>query len=89
MKTQKIEMLEKRPVRKVSGTHYARVLNHLKVYGEIDTMTAIREYGNTRLAATILLLRQDGYNIETVPTTGKDRYGDTSHFGTYVLKENK
>jgi len=89
MKTQKIEMLEKLPVRAASGTHYARVLNHLKVYGEIDSLTAIKDYGNTRLSATILLLRQDGYNIESVPSEGKNRYGDTTHFVTYVLKENK
>ena len=89
MKTTKIEMLEKRPVREMSGTHYARVLNHLRVYGEIDSITAIREFGNTRLSATIHLLRQDGYNIESVNTPGKNRYGDTIHFVTYVLKENR
>ena len=89
METTKIELIEKTPVRAVSGTHYARVLNHLKVYGEIDSLQAIKDYGNTRLSATIHLLRKDGYNIESVETTGKNRYGDTTHFVTYVLKEGK
>lgn len=71
------------------GTHYARVLNHLKTYGEINSLEAIREFGNTRLSSTIYLLRQDGYNIETVKTEGKNRYGDTVYFATYKLKKSK
>lgn len=76
----------KKPRRAVRGTHYARVLNHLKVHGEIDSLQAINLFGNTRLSATIYLLRQDGYNIESVDTKSTNRYGDIVHFSTYVLK---
>lgn len=89
MRTEKIGMLDRVPRRATSSTHYARVLNHLKVYGEINSLEAINLFGNTRLSATIFLLRQDGYNIESVATEGKNRYGDTVHFVTYVLKENR
>lgn len=71
------------------GTHYARVLNHLKTYGEINSLEAIREFGNTRLSSTIYLLRQDGYIIDTIDTRGKNRYGDTVYFATYVLRNRK
>lgn len=89
MKNEKINLIDKLPVRAVSGTHYARVLNHLKVYGSINSLEAITLYGNTRLSATIHLLRKDGYNIESVNTEGKNRYGDTTYFANYVLKEEK
>ena len=78
---------DKKTARAISGTHYARVLNHLKIYGEIDSLTAIREYGNTRLSQTIFLLRSDGYNIETLDTRGKNRYGDTVYYATYIWRE--
>lgn len=71
------------------GTHYARVLNYLKEHGEINSLIAIYQLGDTRLSATIFLLRQDGYDIETVKTEGKNRYGDTVYFATYKLKKSK
>ena len=67
-------------------THYDRILRHLKTFGEIDSWTAITEYGNTRLSAYILMLRKDGYNIESETMTGKNRFGENTHFTRYVLK---
>ena len=65
------------------------VLNHLKVYGEIDPLTAMREYAIMRLSAIIYNLRNQGYNIETNDTASKNRFGVTVNFATYVLKESK
>lgn len=65
------------------------VLNHLKVYGEIEPLTAMREYAVMRLSAVIYNLRKKGYNIETNDTTGKNRFGVSVNFATYILKENK
>lgn len=67
-------------------THYDRILRHLKEFGEIDSWTAIMEYGCTRLSAYILLLRKDGYNIESETMTGKNRFGESTRFTRYVLK---
>lgn len=67
-------------------THYDKVLRHLKEYGEIDSWTAITEYGNTRLSAYILLLRKDGYEIESEVICGKNRFGEKTHFTRYKLK---
>lgn len=71
-------------------THIDRIKRHLEDYGKITSLEAINEYGNTRLSATIFILRHDyGLNIVSIPTKGKNRYGEETHFVTYVLvKEN-
>ena len=54
------------------ATHYTRLLDYLKEYGSITSLEAIRDLGNTRISATIFLLRNDGHKIDTnmvkVPT---------------------
>lgn len=67
-------------------THYDRILRHLKIYGNITSWEAITQYGNSRLSGTIYLLRKDGYNIESETMTGKNRFGENTHFTRYVLK---
>tara|TARA_B100001063_G_scaffold246553_1_gene286272 strand:+ start:1427 stop:1687 length:261 start_codon:yes stop_codon:yes gene_type:complete len=53
-------------------THKSRLLAYLQHYGSITSLEAIRDLGNTRLAASIFLLKRDGHNIKTseaqVPT---------------------
>lgn len=68
-------------------TQYDRVLNYLKVYGEITPVDAYRDFAIMRLGAIIYELRKDGYNIETVYTTSKNRFGDSVTYATYVYKE--
>ena len=46
-----------------SNTHYTRLLDYLKEFGNVTSLTAIRDLGNTRLSATIYNLRKDGHNI--------------------------
>lgn len=41
------------------------VLCHLKRFGSIEPLTALREYGCYRLGARIADLRREGYNITT------------------------
>lgn len=64
-------------------THYDRVLKYLQDFGEITTWDAIREFGNTRLSATIHLLRKDGWQIKTEFKTAKNRYGDPVSYAVY------
>lgn len=68
-------------------THKQKVLNHLKKKGTITSMQAIKKYGNTRLGEYIRQLRAEGYNIETVKTSAPNRYGKTTYFAVYELKE--
>lgn len=46
------------------------ILNHMRNRGPITSVAAIGLYGITRLAAVILKLRQDGYEIEATKKRG-------------------
>ena len=64
----------------------ADVLEHLKKYGKITSMEAIKNYGATRLSAIIYDLRhKDGYDIVTNTIAVKNRYGHTSQIAEYSL----
>lgn len=67
-------------------TQTERVIKHLKEYGSITPLEAIREYGITRLGARIWDLRDLGYDIETQTETSKNRFGDKTSYAKYVLK---
>lgn len=72
-------------------THKSRLLQYLKNYGSITSLEAIRDLGNTRLSATIYILKDEGYNIETksqqVATrwTNKDGSRKTTTVAKYIL----
>ena len=62
------------------------VLEHLQQYGRIDTWTAIREYGATRLSAIIYNLRYNyELNIVSKDVENIDRYGNKSFYTEYYL----
>tara|TARA_R100000742_G_C4262504_1_gene80326 strand:+ start:248 stop:484 length:237 start_codon:yes stop_codon:yes gene_type:complete len=44
-------------------THKTRLLDYLKRYGSITSLEAIRDLGNTRLSATIFVLKNEGHSI--------------------------
>lgn len=67
-------------------TQTERVIKHLKEYGSITPLEAIKEYGITRLGARIWDLRDLGYDIETQTETSKNRFGDKTSYAKYVLK---
>ena len=69
-------------------THKDRVLQYLRDVGSITSLDAIREFGNTRLSASIWLLRNEGYNINTTFETNKNRYGEKVSYARYYLEEN-
>lgn len=69
--------------RKKRITQEDRVLDHMRKYGSITSMTAFEMYNITRLSAKIFNLREEGYNIVTIRETSKN--GAT--YGRYVLKE--
>ncbi len=63
------------------------ILEHLKHFGSIEPLTALREYGCYRLGARISDLRQEGYNIVTRRKTTVSRItGRTVCFAEYVYQ---
>ena len=59
------------------------VREHLEKYGSITSLEAIHKYLITRLSAVILILRNEGLNIETQKMENNAK---NKHFGLYVLK---
>jgi hypothetical protein len=55
-------------------THKERLLEYLKEYKSITSLEAIRDLGNTRLSATIFVLRNEGHNIESENTKVATRW---------------
>ena len=71
---------------KRSQKHY--ILAHLRKYGFINPIIALREYGSFRLGARIADLREEGYNIITEPTESiSPLTGNPVRYATYRLIE--
>lgn len=69
-------------------TQKKMVLAHLKAYGSIEPMTALREYGCYRLSHIIYLLRNEGYNIHTEELMAKSKVtGNPVRFANYKLED--
>lgn len=65
--------------------HKQRLLDYLEKNGNITTLKAIQELGNTRLSEYIRQLRADGYIIKNEHQKGKNRYGEKVNFDKFVL----
>jgi len=72
-------------------THKTRLLDYLKKYGSITSLEAIRDLGNTRLSATIFVLKDEGHKITTEDSrvatrwTNKDGSRKTTTVSKYIL----
>ena len=64
------------------------VEQHLLKHGKITTWDAFKKYGITRLSDKIYQLRKK-YEIESICTTRKNRYGHWCNFSTYKLEGGK
>lgn len=73
----------------MAATQCERILRHLKDYGSITSLEAMNEYGIMRLAARINDLRAQGIDIASEVKTGKNRYGEDTHFSVYRLKKEE
>lgn len=68
-------------------TQKAAIPGHLKRFGSIEPLTALRDYGCYRLGARISDLRHDGYEIETEVVTSTSRLtGRPVRYANYILK---
>ena len=70
-------------------TQNERILRHLKDYGSITSLEAIREYGIMRLASRISDIKRNGTAIEAETIKGRNRYGEPTHYTRYSLREDK
>lgn len=67
-------------------TQKDRVLKYIEDFGSITSLDAIREFGNTRLSASIWILRHiDLINILSINETSKNRYGEKVTYARYYL----
>lgn len=66
-------------------TYTEIIKEHLEKYGSITSNESIYKYGNTRLSATIYILRSQGLNIVTDYEKSKNRYGKSVTYGVYKL----
>lgn len=64
-----------------------KILNYLKLYGNITSLEALEQFGIMRTASRISELRKTGYNIKTETVKSKNRFGETVHFGKYILED--
>lgn len=71
-------------------THIDRVRQYLEDYGSITSWEAIKEFGNTRLSATIFELRHKyGLPIKSKIEVSRNRYGDKTEFARYYIEEGE
>lgn len=67
-------------------THKDRVLKYMQDFGSITSLDAIREFGNTRLSASIWLLRhEDRIEIDSIFESSLNRYGERVAYARYYL----
>lgn len=59
------------------------ILHHLKTEGSINSLQAIERIGATRLSSHIHSLREEGYNIQSVPFNVTNRYGNIANMVEY------
>lgn len=71
----------------MSETKETRLMRHLSEVGSITSMDAIKELGDTRLAATVFSLRKKGVNIISTTEKNVNRWGEKVSYARYVLKE--
>ena len=62
---------------------------HLKNYGHITSLEAIREYGATRLASIIFNLKENGYPIHTTDIEFTTRFGRKTTVAKYLYFKPK
>jgi len=61
------------------------ILEHLRKHQTITSWDAIMEYGITRLASVIHMLRDDGIKITSKPINKKTRLGNITTIAEYRL----
>lgn len=61
----------------------------MQEFGSITSLEAMNHLGVMRLASRITDLRKQGIAIEKETAKGKNRYGESTSFARYKLKEKE
>ena len=64
---------------------YQKILQYINDFGSITAIEAVAELGITQLSARICELQNKGYEFNKELQTGKNRYGEPTHFIRYSL----
>lgn len=70
-------------------TQNEMIINHLREYGSITQLGALRDYGCIRLASRISDLRKTGIKIIRLTETSRNRYGQKIRYARYIMEENE
>ncbi len=65
------------------------VLAHLKQYGRITPLEALRLYGCYRLSSVVYRLRNDGHKITTAYRAGVGKLGEAVNYAEYRIEGEK
>ena len=65
------------------------ILNHLKIFKEINPLEAFSKYGIYRLGAIIFILRDEGYSISSRIHNYTKPSGKRGRYAIYRLEEDK
>lgn len=64
-----------------------RIYQYMKDFGSITQLEAIKDLGVMRLASRISEMRKNGIAIIRETETGKNRYGEDTHYARYRLED--
>lgn len=68
-------------------TQCARIVKYIHDFGSITSAEAMTELGCYRLASRICDLRKRGFPVKSETVSGKNRYGETTHFKRYTFED--
>jgi len=66
-------------------TQQERIIQYMNDFGSITALEAVADLGITQLSARICELQSKGYEFKKEMQTGKNRYGEPTHFIRYSL----
>lgn len=73
----------------VKTTQCERILQYIEDFGSINQLQAIADLGCMRLASRVGDIKSMGYPIRMRWVSGKNRYGEKTHYAEYYIdKEN-
>ena len=70
-------------------TQNEMIVNHLREYGSITQLEALRDYGCMRLASRISDIRKAGIKIIRLTETSRNRYGQKIRYARYIMEGNE
>ena len=82
---EQLALFEDTPKCKKPKTQKEAILGVLKEEGSITSWEAFKEFGITRLASIIHILREEGLDIVTNNITKVNRYGNLVNFAKYSI----